>query len=79
MCCCCSYLRHVVEETTEHHYDLNAFVWASADRYLGFHYVTVTTMDGGNQSESVTSQTFSFNEPKSADIKCKEPNIVNKY
>ncbi|XP_042340339.1 interferon gamma receptor 1 [Plectropomus leopardus] len=57
-------------ETTDHHYDLSPFVWASEDRYLGFHYVTVTAIVGDNQSEPVKSQTFTFNTLKLAHIMC---------
>lgn len=61
---------HYVTETTAHQYDLSHFIWASEERYLEFHYVTITAIEGGNQSESVTSKTFSFNILKPAHIKC---------
>ncbi|XP_037620472.1 interferon gamma receptor 1 [Sebastes umbrosus] len=59
-----------VNETTEHRYDLSHFIWASEDRYTGFHFVTLTAIEGGNQSEPVTSKTFTFNYLKPAHIKC---------
>ncbi|XP_031732521.1 uncharacterized protein LOC116399472 [Anarrhichthys ocellatus] len=59
---------HLVSDTTEHQYDLSHFVWASEERYLGFHYVTVTAKEGGNQSESIPSSTFTFNHLKTAEI-----------
>ncbi|XP_078022614.1 interferon gamma receptor 1 [Epinephelus lanceolatus] len=49
-------------ETTDHQYDLSHFVWQSEERYLAFHYVTVTAIEGGNQSKSVHSETFTFNK-----------------
>ncbi|XP_040043127.2 interferon gamma receptor 1 [Gasterosteus aculeatus] len=58
-------------ETTGNRYDLTRFVWASEDRSLGFHSVTVTAHDGGNQSETMESETFTFNHLKPAHIKCK--------
>lgn len=61
---------HHVSETTDRQYDLSHFVWASEERYLGFHYVTVTAIEGGDQSESVTSKTFTFNKLKLAQISC---------
>ncbi|KAL6111117.1 uncharacterized protein ACO6RY_20070 [Pungitius sinensis] len=60
-----------VDITTENQYDLTPFVWASEDRYLGFHYVTVTTLEGGNQSEPMRTKTFTFNSLKPAHVKCK--------
>ncbi|XP_075948136.1 interferon gamma receptor 1 [Anarhichas minor] len=62
---------HLVSDTTEHQYDLSHFIWASEERYFGFHYVTVTAKEGGNQSESIPSRTFTFNHLKTAEISCK--------
>ncbi|KAL7404384.1 hypothetical protein ABVT39_013920 [Epinephelus coioides] len=57
-------------ETTDHQYDLSHFVWQSEEHYLAFHYVTVTAIEGGNQSQSVQSETFTFNKLKYADKTC---------
>ncbi|XP_078129530.1 interferon gamma receptor 1 [Sander vitreus] len=58
-------------ETPDHQYDLSDYIWASEERYMDFHYVTVTAVEGGNQSEPVSSKTFSFNDLKTVKIKCK--------
>ncbi|XP_068583195.1 interferon gamma receptor 1 [Cebidichthys violaceus] len=61
----------LVIDTTEHQYDLSPFIWASEEHYMGFHHVTVTAEEGGNQSKPIQSQTFTFNFLKTADINCK--------
>ncbi|KAM6942382.1 interferon gamma receptor 1 [Lycodopsis pacificus] len=61
---------HLDSNTTEQRYDLSHFVWASEEHYLGFHHVTVTAEEGGNQSESILSETFTFNNFTPADISC---------
>ncbi|XP_054459696.1 interferon gamma receptor 1 [Anoplopoma fimbria] len=62
---------HLVSETVERLYDLSPFVWQSEERYMGFHYVTVTAVEGGNQSEPITAKTFSFNSLQTPKIYCK--------
>ncbi|XP_031158575.1 interferon gamma receptor 1 isoform X2 [Sander lucioperca] len=57
-------------ETTDHRYNLSDYIWASEKRYMDLHYVTVTAVEGGNQSEPVTSETLSFNDLKTVKIKC---------
>ncbi|KAF3688085.1 hypothetical protein EXN66_Car003757 [Channa argus] len=57
-------------ETTEHQYDLSHFVWQSEVQYMGFHFVTVTAVQGDNQSESARSESFSFNHLKTVTKKC---------
>ncbi|KAK2817506.1 hypothetical protein Q5P01_025697 [Channa striata] len=57
-------------ETTEHEYDLSHFVWRSKEHYLGFHTVTVTALQGGDQSEPTSSKSFSFNHFKTVFLKC---------
>ncbi|XP_023189910.1 uncharacterized protein LOC102225433 [Xiphophorus maculatus] len=56
--------------TRDHHYDLRQFVFGSKERYLSFMVVDVTAFQGGEQSEAVRSQSFSFNHLKSVDKKC---------
>ncbi|XP_059187770.1 interferon gamma receptor 1 [Centropristis striata] len=62
---------HNVIETTEQRFDLSRFVWATEERYMGFHSVTVTAVERGNQSEPTKPITFSFNDYKQADEKWK--------
>ncbi|NP_001347801.1 interferon gamma receptor 1 isoform 2 precursor [Labrus bergylta] len=59
------------QETTDHRFDLSQFVWRSEERYMEVHSVSVTAILGGNQSETVESETFTFNEFKTSHIKCK--------
>ncbi|XP_044045456.1 interferon gamma receptor 1 [Siniperca chuatsi] len=60
-----------VIETTDHQCDLSHFIWESEKRYLSYHYVNVTALRGGRQSAAALSKSFSFNDLKTADIKCK--------
>ncbi|KAM9363798.1 interferon gamma receptor 1-like [Symphorus nematophorus] len=57
--------------TGDHQYDLSAFIWKSEERYMDRHYVSVTAIQGGSQSESVNSETFGFNHLKTIGITCK--------
>ncbi|XP_061581248.1 interferon gamma receptor 1 [Cololabis saira] len=57
-------------ETENHQYDLSRFVWQSQENYLDLYYVKVIAIQGGNQSEAVSSKTFSFDDLKTVDIKC---------
>ncbi|XP_060905133.1 interferon gamma receptor 1 [Labrus mixtus] len=59
------------KETTDHNFDLSQFVWRSEERYMEVHSVSVIAILGGNQSEPVQSETFTFNEFKTSDMKCK--------
>lgn len=56
--------------TTERHYDLTSFIWASEDRYMDNFFVSVSATLGRNRSTRVESKTFTFNRLKSADMKC---------
>ncbi|NP_001347806.1 interferon gamma receptor 1 precursor [Austrofundulus limnaeus] len=60
---------HVVY-TREHSYELGSFVWQSQKLYMSFLYVTITAIQGGNQSEAVKSNSFSFNNLKTVHTKC---------
>ncbi|XP_035493491.2 interferon gamma receptor 1 isoform X1 [Scophthalmus maximus] len=58
-------------ETTELEFDLSPFVWASKERYLGLHYVTVRAVQGGRlRSLPVKSKTFSFSDERQAYTVC---------
>ncbi|XP_041642258.1 interferon gamma receptor 1 [Cheilinus undulatus] len=57
-------------ETSDHHYDLTPFVWKSEEHYMGVHSVNVTAILGENQSRPVASGTFTFNDLRTANIKC---------
>ncbi|XP_069023853.1 interferon gamma receptor 1 [Embiotoca jacksoni] len=56
-------------ETTDHHYDLSHFVWKS-EHYMDYLYVTVTAVQGGNESAAVTSNSLSFNYLKTVHTTC---------
>ncbi|NP_001348100.1 interferon gamma receptor 1 isoform X1 [Kryptolebias marmoratus] len=58
------------EYTTDHQYDLSSLVWQSEEHYMSFLYVSITAIEGGNQSKPVSSNTFSFNSLKTVDTKC---------
>ncbi|XP_041789472.1 interferon gamma receptor 1 isoform X2 [Chelmon rostratus] len=58
------------KETTVHQYDLTPFIWAYEERYMDNFFVTVTAVQGGNQSEAVQSETFSFNYLKPTVRRC---------
>ncbi|KAF7643540.1 hypothetical protein LDENG_00237690 [Lucifuga dentata] len=57
--------------TQDPQYDLSHFILESVDRLMGFHYVNVTAVQEGHESNSVISQTFTFDILKTADITCK--------
>ncbi|KAM4543135.1 uncharacterized protein PAE49_019550 isoform 2-T2 [Odontesthes bonariensis] len=56
--------------TSDHLYDLSDFVWQSEAHYMDFMCVKVTAIQGGNKSEAVPSNSFSFNDFKAVDTKC---------
>lgn len=58
--------------TREHHYDLTKFFWESSNRFLAISYVTVTAVEGDEESTAAKSNTFSFNNLKTVDTKCKQ-------
>ncbi|XP_068606831.1 interferon gamma receptor 1 [Brachionichthys hirsutus] len=60
-----------VWRTTDQHHDLTPFIWTAEEYYMDNFYVTVTAIQGGDQSEPVTSKTFTFNNVKTTDIICK--------
>lgn len=68
--CCCLYLRHFESETSDHQYDLSHFIWTSEKHYMDNYYVSVTAVLGGSQSDPVQSETFTFNNVKTADLTC---------
>ncbi|KAG7463285.1 interferon gamma receptor 1 precursor [Solea senegalensis] len=57
-------------ETTEHEYDLTHYIWQSDLHYMGFMYVTVTAVQGGERSLSVNTPSFTFNGLKKAHVTC---------
>ncbi|XP_053196039.1 interferon gamma receptor 1 [Scomber japonicus] len=57
--------------TSDHQYDLSHFIWESEDHYMGFISVTVTAIQGVNESISVASKSFSYNDKKTVDLLCK--------
>lgn len=57
-------------ETEDHQFDLSDIIWASQDHYMGYYHVSVTAIQGGNQSEARAAGSFSFNDLKSSDMKC---------
>lgn len=64
--------RQLETETTECQYDLTSFLWGSESRYMDNYYVSVVAVEGGESSEAVLSQTFSFNSVKTVDVMCKK-------
>ncbi|KAM7419855.1 hypothetical protein PAMA_016794 [Pampus argenteus] len=58
------------DETADHQYDLSPFIWESEERYMGFHYVSVSAVRGGVRSQPATSRTLSYNSLKTAHITC---------
>ncbi|KAM9708112.1 uncharacterized protein ACNS7B_000533 [Menidia menidia] len=56
--------------TADQLYDLTHSVWQSGQHYLNYLVVTVTAVQGGNESEAVSSESFSFNDLKTVDKKC---------
>ncbi|XP_042255827.1 interferon gamma receptor 1 [Thunnus maccoyii] len=57
-------------ETTDHQYDLSNYIWESEKHYMGYNYVNVTAIQGGNQSVPVSSKSFTYKYEKTAHIKC---------
>ncbi|XP_040001926.1 interferon gamma receptor 1 isoform X3 [Xiphias gladius] len=57
-------------ETADHRYDLSHFVWKTEEHYMGFHYVNVTAIQGSTKSLPVQSKSLTFNNLKTAHIKC---------
>lgn len=64
--------RHLDTETTECQYNFTSFIWGSESRYMDNYYVSVVAVEGGERSEEVLSQTFSFNRVKPVDVMCKK-------
>ncbi|XP_070684428.1 interferon gamma receptor 1 [Pempheris klunzingeri] len=62
---------YVEDITAAHQYDLSRFVWASETRYMDLHFVNMTAIQGDEQSAWVESDTFSFNQCKTAALKFK--------
>ncbi|CAK6978629.1 interferon gamma receptor 1 [Scomber scombrus] len=58
-----------VNETTDHQYDLSHLIWESDDHYMDYISVTVTAIQGVNESES-ESISFSYNDKKTVNFNC---------
>jgi len=57
--------------TSDHLYDLSDFVWQPEAHYMTYMHVMVTAIQEGNKSEGIPSNSFSFNDLKVVDTKCK--------
>lgn len=64
--------RRLDTETTECQYNFTPFLWGSESRYMDNYFVSVVAVEGGERSEEVLSQTFSFNRVKPVDVMCKK-------
>ncbi|TWW59059.1 interferon gamma receptor 1 [Takifugu flavidus] len=59
-----------VASTEEHQFDLTNIIWSSEERCMSSNYVSVTATVGGKHSKPALSNTFTFNNVKTAALTC---------